>query len=192
MPTDDGGAEEPILRFMRRCGENGFRVARVGRLDNLLSVLSDWALGWEVKRIALAGLSSRLESSLQRLFADRLRCEVLSGENLVASLGVLRSGSLGVFRAHAGVAETGGLVVMDDWRSNLASLVPEYSVGLLEEAEILHDYWQLAELVRAKRPAGLVIISGPSSTSDIELTRVVGVHGPVDCGCIIAGFELDD
>ncbi len=185
------GARLDVEKFLEKCRMNGFQVAHVQSVEALVSVLADWASGWGVRKIVLGGLSKQL--------AERIRGEFTGREYMVLEIGgvemeieELRTGSLGVFRANAGIKETGGLVIFDNWASNLASLIPEYSVALLEMGEILQDYWMLAHLIRQTRPGGIAIISGPSSTSDIELTHVVGVHGPVGCGCIVAGLELDE
>ncbi|WP_317853421.1 LutC/YkgG family protein [Escherichia fergusonii] len=65
------------------------------------------------------------------------------------------------------------------------SLLPESSIFVLRKSSILPRVAQLAEKLHQKAQAGermpscINIISGPSSTADIELIKVVGVHGPV-------------
>ncbi|MEM1534436.1 MAG: LUD domain-containing protein [Nitrososphaerota archaeon] len=180
-----------VKKFLEKCRDNGFQTSYANNIDSLLSVLSGWAVNWGVKKIVLGGLSMGLAEKIRGELAAKKGYEILEIGEALEGLEGLRTGSMGIFRARAGVEETGGLVVLDDWASNLASLIPAYAVGLIEEDEVLRDYWMLAGLIRQNRPGGLVIISGPSSTSDIELTHVVGVHGPVGAGCIVVGFELD-
>jgi len=84
----------------------------------------------------------------------------------------------GVTSAQWGIAETGTLVLESAReRSRLASLVPPIHVALLSTRCICDS---LGDALARVDPAShaITLITGPSRTSDIELTLVVGVHGP--------------
>ena len=84
----------------------------------------------------------------------------------------------GVTTAQWGIAETGTLVLESAReRSRLASLVPPVHVAILSTRCICPS---LGDALVRVDPAShaITLITGPSRTSDIELTLVVGVHGP--------------
>jgi len=85
----------------------------------------------------------------------------------------------GLTGAAAGIAETGSLLVLGGPGMPLtASLLPEIHIALLREVDIFERQSQVLnrkDVIQA--PAG-VLISGPSRTSDIEMTLTIGVHGP--------------
>lgn len=81
------------------------------------------------------------------------------------------------------IAETGTLALTGNAREGrrAITLVPDLHVCVVEEHQIVELVPEamaiLDDLVtRERRPVTLV--SGPSATSDIELNRVEGVHGP--------------
>ncbi|MEA2295183.1 MAG: L-lactate dehydrogenase complex protein LldG [Solirubrobacteraceae bacterium] len=71
------------------------------------------------------------------------------------------------------VAETGTLVLAGE---RALTLIPDRHVCVVHEDQIVAG---VPDMVAAlPRDAPLTLVSGPSATSDIELERVEGVHGP--------------
>lgn len=92
-----------------------------------------------------------------------------------------------VTAARVGIATT-GTIVLDhgpDQGRRAVSLVPDLHVCVIRSEQVVHDVPEAVVRLRpapagvgVEHPRALTWISGPSATSDIELDRVEGVHGP--------------
>jgi L-lactate dehydrogenase complex protein LldG len=83
-----------------------------------------------------------------------------------------------VTAAAVGIAVT-GTIVLDhgpDQGRRVISLIPDLHVCVIRAEQILLGVPDAFAVLDSRRPQ--TWISGPSATSDIELNRVEGVHGP--------------
>ncbi len=156
-------------------------------LDLLAERLSDYRA--VVRRAEPAGLLDVAVAALAERGARRLVVPPgldlpgpLAGVDLVEDDGLSArelDGFDGVITTAAvAIAET-GTIVLDGSAGQgrrALSLIPDYHLCLVRAGQVVGLVPEAVARLRPDRP--LTWISGPSATSDIELDRVEGVHGP--------------
>jgi L-lactate dehydrogenase complex protein LldG len=157
-------------------------------LDLLADRLSDYrAL---VRRASPATLETEVSAALAQRGARRivvpsgLRVSLPADAEVIVDQGLtaadLDSVDGVVTAAAVAIAET-GTIVLDggpDQGRRAISLVPDYHLCIVTADQVVHLVPEAVARLAATAAGPLTWISGPSATSDIELERVEGVHGP--------------
>jgi len=189
----------PVEHAYRRAGT----LDAGARLERFAERVADYRA--EVRVLDPAELPAAIESALRERGAARVgippclppawrprTLDLIEDRNLAAhELDMLDGVVTGCTVA---IAETGTIVLTGgpaEGRRAL-SLVPDLHVCVVESAQIVELVPEaMAALeglvVRERRP--LTFVSGPSATSDIELSRVEGVHGPRTLVVLIVNEE---
>jgi len=58
------------------------------------------------------------------------------------------------------------------------TLLPDHHICLVRRDQVFELLPEALAAIAAKSTSAITTISGPSATSDIEMTRIRGVHGP--------------
>jgi len=85
-----------------------------------------------------------------------------------------------ITRCAVGIAETGTIVLdgAEGQGRRMLSLVPDVHICIIQTSQIVDDVPNAIAALQDHPTRPMTFISGPSATSDIELNRVEGVHGP--------------
>ena len=210
MPGDEGARAEILARIRAALSTGaggpagiprgyltGAGVAAPALIELLIERLHDY--GTSVRRCPADGVAQAVREALAERGARRivlppglildgagpdgvefLADDSLSPDALDAADGVITTAALAI-------AET-GTIVLDGGPGQgrrALSLVPDYHLCILHASQIVGIVPQALERLEPGRPC--TWISGPSATSDIELDRVQGVHGPRTLEVILVG-----
>ena len=163
-----GAAAVDVDRFCERVADYRAEVHRVAP-DELAA-----ALAAACDRLGLRRVGTTLDQSLDGVELLRDEPPLPIGE-LDGLDGVLTGCALGI-------AETGTLVLDSDPGSGrrALTLVPDVHLCVIAESQVVASVPDAVAALGAAAADGrpITLVSGPSATSDIELDRVEGVHGP--------------
>lgn len=148
---------------------------------------SNLAVGWNSLTENYAEIIASLKSSDITFIADSGDAR---GDYFVKT--AIDAG-IGISEVDYAIAETGTLVVLTgEGRARSASLLPPVHIAIVRPDQFivgLDDLFPLlrfqTELMESGLFSAVTFITGPSRTADIELTLVVGVHGPQELHVIL-------
>lgn len=171
-----------LALFVERVEEYGVRVVRCGVEDAGDTVVRSLRARRAAGVVVPPGLAREWRPDGVGWLADEP--EPLAIERLAAVDGVVSGCAVAI-------AET-GTVVLDGGAGQgrrALTLVPDYHLCLVGAEQVVET---VPEAVRRLEPAvrdgrPITFVSGPSATSDIELSRVAGVHGPRTLEIILVG-----
>ncbi len=125
------------------------------------------------ERIDTLGIPGALDG------CEAIRWDASKGHDALAQ--ICNEARFGITYAQGGIAETGTIVQpCSETCGRAISLLPLEHIALVDADSVkatMGDW--LREMDGQELPAQICFISGPSVTSDIELVRVEGVHGPM-------------
>jgi L-lactate dehydrogenase complex protein LldG len=152
---------DPVTLFCERVADYRATVVRCAEVDVLARIME--ALTSATRVITPDGLSWVLPNGISDTGLTTARLDEMDAV---------------VTEATVGVAETGTIVLTHGpgQGRRALSLVPDLHVCIVRADQVVADVPDAFRLLDPNRPT--TWISGPSATSDIELDRVEGVHGP--------------
>jgi L-lactate dehydrogenase complex protein LldG len=187
-PEREAAADVAIARDYRQTD----RRPRAELIELLCERIDDYHA--DVRRVAPDDVAAAIESACARLGLARVAVppqlpahwrpetiEVVEDHGLsAAELDRLDGAITGCATA---IAETGTLVLDGHALSGrrLLTLVPDHHICLVSADQIVGQVPEGVAAVASavvQRRAPVTFVSGPSASSDIELDRVEGVHGP--------------
>lgn len=179
-----------FIAFSRKLGIKVAITTEVELSQTVLRVCQEYQGGPIIlnddQRLHQAGITSLL----QETYGEEV--SVWNPELGRTNIEKAAAANVGIVYGEWGLTESGGHVLEQNSNNGRSvSLLPTYSIVVLRASKILPTMNQYAQMAASRAqngermPSVINLISGPSSTADIELVRVVGVHGPVGLAYVV-------
>jgi L-lactate dehydrogenase complex protein LldG len=166
LPTMDW---DPVPRFRERCIVMMSTVDTIGSIAGLPQAVAKYL---QDQKLPTQGVCWPEFAGLDWAAAGlKFEPRPASGNDKV--------GLTGTFCA---IAENGTLMLLSGADTHAtSSLLPETHIAVVPASRVvrsMEDAWDLLRREHAGLPRQVNFVSGPSRTADIEMTLVMGVHGP--------------
>jgi L-lactate dehydrogenase complex protein LldG len=195
LPADRVNEAEKISRTYNRTGD----LDREACIDLLLDRLADYEA--EILHVAEeSGLSAAITQALNHAHEQRVLVDaefptdwLPEGFDIVVDheLSILDMNGIPavVTTCEAATASTGTIFLVHHGAQGrrAITLLPDHHICLLHRAQVYELIPETIAAIAGHRSESITTISGPSATSDIEMTRIRGVHGPRRLTVILYG-----
>lgn len=178
-----GTRPDPVTLFMERVADYRATIRRTDRAG-LAEAIAEALRAHGTATVAVPAdldpsWTAAVQAEIRRDTPDLTTAELDTVDSVVTSSAVA-------------IAET-GTVVLDGGAGQgrrALTLVPDHHVVIVRENQVLAGVPDAIGCLSPSSPQ--TWISGPSATSDIELNRVEGVHGPRHLDVILVGDDQQD
>jgi L-lactate dehydrogenase complex protein LldG len=193
-PLEDESIEDPPARFLQELEALGGHGTRVGSAeearDHVVSLAKEkqakLLVRWDVDELNRLGADGPLREAGVDVAAWRDTGDL---RELVARADV------GLSTAEWAIAETGSLVLEGGpGKGRSVTLLPPTYVAVLPVERVLRTVPEAIEKYAGNEaggagglPANVCFHTGPSRSGDIEMSLVIGMHGPGDVHVVLVG-----
>jgi L-lactate dehydrogenase complex protein LldG len=181
--VSDRGRAETVTLFAERVSDYQATVRTVRGKDLPAAI----ALALDERGVRRLAVPADVADTWLPNGIEIVRDDQCTADELDAVDGVLTGCALGI-------AQTGTIVLDGGAHQGrrAITLVPDYHLCIVSDDQIVELVPEAIERLGPAARAGRAItfISGPSATSDIELNRVEGVHGPRTLDVLIVEHSL--
>lgn len=188
----DRSQDELCKEFLEFATNSQMVKCVLSKPEDLIACLVELCQGYGQSPIVVSGDERLKELGVTAVLQERYNAHVWNAELGQANLDAAEKSKIGVVYAEAGLTESGGVVLFSALESGRSvSLLPESAITILRKSTLLPRVAQIAERLHNMAVAGeplpscISLIGGPSSTADIELIKVFGVHGPVHAAYLV-------
>ena len=189
--------EQIVDMFIEECGKVGTRISHAtpGNLGEvILAEVKHWGGGKVIYPDSKEWQEYALDTILPK--ADTAEAKFVKWDPALgrdANIGEAQDANMGITFPMMGIAESGTIIQGSDVASGRSiGLLPITHIAVVKKStikprmtQVMQELGKVHEADASAFLSNIVCISGPSNTADIELVRVVGVHGPINVSFIL-------